>query len=1767
MATSNTLTVTVDGKDNLSGELKNIESKVIRFVGAVSSALTAISVIAFPIMESARFQRELLETAKTTNYTKDQIEVLKTGLVDLSRQVNITAVDLAKIATMGGQLGVGGDGRTGALATFVEEVARAVTALDIPAEEAVTSLGKLINIFDIPAEKFRNVISALNEVSNVSNATASQLFDVVRRIGNLGGAVDVQGAAALSAAMIDLGLTAETAGTTITKIFADMRSKAGEFATFIGGAMTEDKWVNMLQGNGLEALDMFLDRLNELPASAAAAAQMSMVGGGRIFEATIKLRQQRLKAIELENLASEKSLALEREQASMTADQVKAEQQYIKFLKEQAVQANVVSRLNNAANDAYKSGISAMREQQTVLSGLQAQWRVFLNNVSATAMGMGDSLLIPITEFLQRTSRMMAEADFATSLSTGVLEVVEGFRQASSWADYFFGGLKDFASGIDVGQLLPIAALWAAAGAFKLLTFGVSAFYARTLTVLPGVQRLSTALFGMTAAAREAQAAAAALQATQAAASARSGSLFQAAAVAAGGLAARVQTVAQAESDLSRQQQARAAVTARITQQQAAAQQVFNTNTRSRLAIENALAQAQQRLASAQTAGNNRAISSNQRAVDGYQQRLNVLDTHERRIARLTALEQAWGAQASTTQRLIADTATRGVRMAQAFEQARVAGQGFASAVLTAWRTTSSPASAGFVTRIANGFTALQGQVSQFGRSVATSFAQAGAGATGLQRAVAGIGGAWREVGIQTYMASRSLAGIAGAGIGALASRIGAATLAAAGLGTAWDMTTNRLVRGSIVAAAAINLVGAAIRGVALLLTRLASGVFWAMLIKETLDFLGLWDSVLGAVRKVWTFFGGKEESLPSWLKTRAAVADVAKKTAQARVETQALAQAAANYGRNTAGALAQLADAESAVRKLSLSSASNLDPAGSVKESMGTIIASYSQLAKLREENASAEVVLAQRRLALMEAYTRAGSAKGGPNEAYASGVLRERQAAYDNLQEAIEKNRASIRLLERDTVAAADNTWRQIVRLADEMKGSSGEALREWGSAQAEVVRMQQALDAVMQERPAGARAPGDSGGQADTREFEADLLAKENALKRFQEAERKAREALFRKSPGNPAIVEAINELSKLNVAPLLEKITNDIGKSLDMGLSLDMGGAVRKLDANSLLEAGATIQVSTQLRNMYKEMASEAGAAADASKNLMTRSLEAQKQAAREAERTARDMVRNIQATQNAAKNFKGDQADDATLRERLNNLEIEKRKEEEVAQFRYGNNSRLLAQEMFSINEKYRRMQESEERVLALKRSQRDAGGQQAELQKLVDETNRWIAAIETANKVIKDPTRSIEQQAAAVRSRSEAEAKAKTAAEAAVRVAGELSRIAPIGDKFVIPVDKLKEMQDTVTALGPKIAESLVDGSDKITDVYTRVGDAYGKLAEDQNRMLAGAISVVKAYATQLELAWGAAARNGRSAIEETLATIASAMAQSGKYQATIDELGKTVAKIKMDPELFPAAAVNLQVDALRAKLATPGTTEWKFVANAAALQTSIVDALRLATTGTADAKVPVNVGAAPGALKAMEGQISSEVQPKIKIDVEANVRTHFANTGGGAAVGGARVNARGGFVEGYARGGAVQHYAGGGRVRGAGDGTSDSILSWLSNGEYVMDAMTTAKFGSKFFANLQALARGGTASSFLSRLQGVGMPRFALGGPVSAPFSGSIPAVDRVLSGGAAEASPGGRDVVEINFNSGGKKISLFAERQQATAFVQTLKNLEAGA
>lgn len=380
--------IDVNAQDNITLPLKAIESGIIRFVGAVSASLVAVKAITFEITSAGDLQKELLNVQKTTEFADSTIQQFGVSLRDLSKDVDVTATDLAKIAAVGGQLGLGSQGSE-ALEQFTDSASRMSSVLDVAVENAANGIAKITNIFKIGLKDAENIASAFNELSNNSTASGEDLLDVVQRIGDAGGTIDLTQALGLAATGVDFGLTLETIGTSFTKVFLDMQSKASQFAQLMN--MSTADWAATVEQDGIGALKMYLAKLRELRSDERARTAEQLTGGGRVFSLINKLVQ------DTNNTLLDKNIMF--------------------------------------AEEGWRTGTSAIREQQTVLQGFNAQLQITSNHFSALATAAGEEALPGVTALLGRMQEWLASPEvedgvlrLSAALGSMARSVVDLFR-------------------------------------------------------------------------------------------------------------------------------------------------------------------------------------------------------------------------------------------------------------------------------------------------------------------------------------------------------------------------------------------------------------------------------------------------------------------------------------------------------------------------------------------------------------------------------------------------------------------------------------------------------------------------------------------------------------------------------------------------------------------------------------------------------------------------------------------------------------------------------------------------------------------------------------------------------------------------------------------------------------------------------------------------------------------------------------------------------------------------------------------------------------------------------------------------------------------------------------------------------------------------------------------------------------------------------------------------------------------------------------------
>lgn len=244
----------------------NFGSAMASAIGAILAKISFDSVVAQAkgfIDVASTVEEQMADVQKTTGLAGDELDNLGNDLANLSKDTRTSGEDLRKIAENTGRLGI--QGRDNILA-FTESVNTLTVALGDEfaggADQVSSELGVLSNILQgIPAEdraeQLLRVGNALNVLGAETAASAPVISDFANRIGGLAPKLGADNILGLSAALQELGVTAERGGSAVGRtvnqigtLLADP-TKAQTLAKYIGISVKE--LTNLFNQNPNEA--------------------------------------------------------------------------------------------------------------------------------------------------------------------------------------------------------------------------------------------------------------------------------------------------------------------------------------------------------------------------------------------------------------------------------------------------------------------------------------------------------------------------------------------------------------------------------------------------------------------------------------------------------------------------------------------------------------------------------------------------------------------------------------------------------------------------------------------------------------------------------------------------------------------------------------------------------------------------------------------------------------------------------------------------------------------------------------------------------------------------------------------------------------------------------------------------------------------------------------------------------------------------------------------------------------------------------------------------------------------------------------------------------------------------------------------------------------------------------------------------------------------------------------------------------------------------
>jgi len=1672
------LQVVVEGKDETTKVLKGIESSIIRFVGAVSASLAAVSVAVYPVKATATFQRELLNVGKTTEFTDAQLTTLGDGLKQLSYQLNISAEDLAKIAAAGGQMGLSREGVSGLL-IFTEAASRMASVLDISAEDSGNAIARLTNIFKIAISDAERISSLLNEMSNNSTANGADLIDMIQRIGTAGGTLNLQQSAALAATGRDLGLTVETVGTSFNKIFLSLQTNAEAIAPVLG--MPVEKFAALVKSDGIAALKLYIDALNQMGEVQKATFAQQTTGGGRIFALVT-------------SLAKDASTGYE-----------------------------VLNRNIASAAKGYLTGTSAIKEQERVMSGLIAQGIALQNVFIGIAEAVGRRALPYLTRMtkqLQDWAKDPAFLEFFDRMGTYI----------GTFADAILSAIKTLS--------------------------GLSAVMGPLLTLLQVFlgMKIVGGLLGITAAlVRQGKAAADATKAWYGLLTANKET---------------VKSVAAAARELDASNAA-AAGTGKTTKSVSAAGKIatyLDSSLSSKFAMQEQLVAQTAKMGDAEKLLNERT-----------QQRLTVLGGIKAEMEQITATQKAQ-VQAAYDSVIAAGGTKKAANAAKTETKAslnrRMLDLTVAESSLDMAYDNSLKRREANLKSIANQATTTQqslANLSSFGLVFAslrtTILSAASAVGVFLMRFVA-IGGAIAAVlGVVTFFLD--LFGVLDPVIAGLKKILGIADSAKVEQERLAAERTAAMEEEKRKAAELAKVYDAQAESRAKAVASSSSGnVLNGSLAREISTLQTINGKYADLTFKAADIASSTSLVETQWKAVNRQLAEAKAKYAELSAQQQQEAQLKGGAGATPFGIKTGVSEKEVSTAKVRVDDLTrSLDLLSKARERFQTDATdNNAEMAKVAAEAAAQAERLAplfdEGGIAALKAFERVLE---GQQKLDASKKALVEAEKTGNSAKASDEDKTAF-ILAAQNVKVLEQELKVLQTSYDELKLSSAGATVFMANA------FPDAAKATVEKVRALIRILGSVGEETNA----ALETSKTSIDKQIKEIDDKLAE-VERKRKARLSNLEDIPDKQAPSYTKAVSSINADAAKD-----AYPISNRLADLKAQQAQMALEGVEAA-RLKGAYEALGDAKKAAQDKGRGLVSNFSEVaalkaltdlQIAAQKKVEDGARFNAENIkklyeEAKANLASVVNDSKKELASLGQYFNSRAVTLK----IAKFDFNANR---------DNEQYKALQT--ETLALLKQQLESQGLSSEEIAKQLGMMQEAFAWEDKMRVAFQEEARQRMIIGEIQRQMAEDQKTANEASAKAVEYARQSKEYAEAGnqDKAAEFAKKAREESERAKIAVEDLTEKTKEFKNEAAKpVQTVFGPKYVVSDEEVKAQVEATTKarVAQAQASESALAQASAAATKEHQDQE--ARLGALKQKAEDYQKTLTEIAKLAPELGKAQEAI-AAKVLAGTEGM-----TAITDSLKSIANsdfrgldqfsAVAAQSEKIDAMSQSIKEVArtyaDSIVPVGASIADTSKAVVDNlkqsaELGAEVVNRLNTVLAANPATASVAFPDAAKALQEQLKDKN-FVANVAftsGGGAnIQKNAEGGPIRGPGTGTSDSILSWVSNGEYINDAQTTSFFGENFFAALKSIARGGkiALSNFSTKVSGgLSLPAFAGGGYIGSSLVGA--------GGGIVSLMPQSNDAIlgryAVDLNVGGDKVSLLGERSQVDTLVKALHKMNRG-
>lgn len=216
--------IIIDAVNNASKELGKIGDTVTdvgRSFAILGAGATAA--LGFAAKAAIDYEDAFAGVRKTVDASDADFAKLSQNLRDIAKAAPVSAVELANIAMLAGQLGVTGVDN---ISKFTDTIAKFTSATGMMGDEAATSFAQIANVMQEPIKNIDRMGSVVAKLGDSGAATERDILSFSARIAGAGkiAGLSTKDIFGIGSAMASVGIEAEAGGTAVQKVLIDMNS-------------------------------------------------------------------------------------------------------------------------------------------------------------------------------------------------------------------------------------------------------------------------------------------------------------------------------------------------------------------------------------------------------------------------------------------------------------------------------------------------------------------------------------------------------------------------------------------------------------------------------------------------------------------------------------------------------------------------------------------------------------------------------------------------------------------------------------------------------------------------------------------------------------------------------------------------------------------------------------------------------------------------------------------------------------------------------------------------------------------------------------------------------------------------------------------------------------------------------------------------------------------------------------------------------------------------------------------------------------------------------------------------------------------------------------------------------------------------------------------------------------------------------------------------------------------------------------------------------